>query len=52
MIAAATLLDPCFKKVAFADRSAAEQAIRRLKGKVAELHDATQQHEVNDDQTQ
>ena len=52
MIVAATLLDPRFEKVAFADRSAAEQAIRRLKGEVAELHDVTQQCEVNDVQAQ
>ena len=35
LIAAGTLLDPQFKKVAFVNRSAVKQAIRRIKGKVA-----------------
>ena len=39
LIAAGTLLDPQFKKVAFVNRSAVKQPIRRIMGKVAELHE-------------
>ena len=35
MLAASTLLDPRFRKVAFADLSAAEQCVRRLTGEMA-----------------
>ena len=36
-MAVATLLDPRFKKLAFADSSAVDNAVRRLKGKVLTL---------------
>ena len=36
-MAVATLLDPRFKKLAFADSSAVDNAVRRLKGEVLTL---------------
>ena len=41
MLAASTLLDPRFRKVAFADMSAAEQCVRWLTGEMAGASETT-----------
>ena len=50
-MAVATLLDPRFKKLGFANASAVDQAIRRLQGDVGDMIEGETQHVEQNDQS-